>query len=61
MKPFTSIAAALFLALAAAHAWRILFAIPVTIGETSIPTWTSAVALVVTLVLSVMLWREAQR
>jgi hypothetical protein len=61
MKPFTLLAAALFLALAVAHACRMLFAIPVTIADSSIPLWPSAVALVVSLALSLMLWREARR
>ena len=60
MKPFTTIAAVLFALVAVAHAYRLVCGCEVLFGGHSIPMWVSAVALVVTGGLAVMLWREAR-
>ena len=60
-KPFTLIAAAIFLLMAVAHLYRITTGFDVTIGGTMLPQWVSWVALAVTGLLAVMLFREARR
>jgi len=60
-KPFTAIAV-LFLALIAlVHLWRLFFPFRVDIAGTALPTWVSAIGLVVAGGLSFMLWRESRR
>jgi hypothetical protein len=58
-KPFTRISAVLFLLVALAHLWRLLFHVPVTVGGTAIPFAVSIGGLIVPVILAVMLWREA--
>ena len=60
-KPFTLIAAAIFLLMAVAHLYRIAIGFDVTVGGTAIPQWVSWIALAVTGLLAVMLFREARR
>jgi TRAP-type C4-dicarboxylate transport system permease small subunit len=47
-KTYNTIAASLFLIVAAAHLLRIIFGWPVQIGGVGIPMWLSWLALVVT-------------
>ena len=61
MKPFTTIAAAIFLLIGLAHLYRVVVGFPVTIGSTSIGQEVSWIALVVTLALAIGLFREARR
>lgn len=58
MKPATALAAALLLLVAVAHALRLLFSVPVTVGSTSIPLWLSALGTLVPAALAIGLWRE---
>ena len=60
MRPFTSIAAAIFLLIALAHLYRILVGFPVVVGTFQIGQSVSWVALVVTMVLAAGLFREAR-
>ena len=61
MKPATHLASILLAAISLAHLFRILLGIQVTVADTLIPLWMSAVAFVVAGGLAIMLWREAQR
>ena len=60
-RPFTFIAAAIFLLMALAHLYRLLAPFPVTIGATELPQWVSIVALAITAGLSAILFRESRR
>lgn len=60
-RPFTLIAAIIFGLMALVHAYRIMTHFQVTVGTHEIAQGVSWVALVVTGVLSVGLFREAMR
>jgi hypothetical protein len=60
-KPFTVIAAILFLLAAVIHAYRLIRHFPVSAGHHSFPLWASGVAVVVALILSWGLFRESRR
>ncbi len=60
-RPFTMIAAAIFLLMALAHLYRLIVGFPVTVGGSALGNGISLFALVVAGGLSVMLWREARR
>ena len=60
-KPFTMIAALIFLVMALAHAYRLATHFQVTLGSHSISPTISWVAIAVTLVMSWGLYREARR
>ena len=59
-KPFTLIAAAIFLLMAVAHLYRIATGFDVTIAGTALPQWVSWIALALTGLLAVMLYRESR-
>jgi hypothetical protein len=61
MKPFTTLAAALFGLIALAHLYRLVKGFEIAVGGTAIPQWLSVVGLVIGAGMSVMLWREARR
>ena len=61
MKPFTTLAAGVFALMAAVHLYRLVRPFDVAVGGTPVPQWASIVALLVTALLAVMLWREARR
>ena len=61
MKPFTTIAAAIFMLMALVHLYRVAVGFPITVGSVEIGQPVSWVALVVTAVLAVGLFKEAQR
>ena len=61
MKPFTAMASVLFAIVALVHLLRFMQAWPVSINGMLVPVWASAVAFVLTLLLSIMLWRESRR
>jgi hypothetical protein len=61
MKPFTMLAALLFLMVAAVHAYRIYAAWAITVGPYDIPIWVSYGGVIVPLILAFMLFREAGR
>jgi hypothetical protein len=60
MKPFTTIAAVLLGIVALAHLYRVIQPFEVVIGGWSVPQWVSAVALIITGGISIMLVREAR-
>jgi hypothetical protein len=59
-RPFTWIASAIFALMALAHVYRLFTHFEIVLGSHRIPMWLSAVAAVVTAVLSWMLCREAR-
>lgn len=59
-KPFTTVAAVVFLVMAIVHVYRLIVPFAVTIGGASVPMWVSALAAVVTAGLSAMVWRESR-
>jgi hypothetical protein len=60
MKPFTMLAALVFLVVAAVHAYRVYAGWAVVIGPYSIPAWVSYGGVVVPLLLAILLLREAR-
>ena len=61
MKPFTTIAAVIFLIMGLIHAYRIAVPFPLIIGGTSVGPEVSWLAVIVTLGLTIGLFREARR
>ena len=61
MKPFTTIAAAIFALMAVVHVYRIAVGFPVTVGSVSVAPGLSWVGAVVAAVLAVGLFKEARR
>ena len=57
-KPFTIIAALLFLLIAAAHAYRAYYGLDVVVASHVIPIWASWVCAAVTAILGIMLFAE---
>lgn len=60
MKPFTTIAIAVFALMALAHAYRLATGCEVVVNGMTVPMWASVVGLVVAAGLAVMLWRESR-
>ena len=60
MKPFTTIAVAVFALVAVVHLLRILAGWQVIVAGFVIPVWWSAFGLVVAGGLALMVWREAR-
>jgi len=59
MKPFTTIAVAVFSLVALLQAIRVALGWEVIVNGIAIPLWASGIAFVVAAVLALMLWREA--
>ena len=60
MKPFTTIAVAVFAIVAIAHLVRLFTGWEVVVGGLGIPMWVSWVGLVFAGLLAVMVWRESR-
>jgi hypothetical protein len=60
-RPFTLLAAAIFAAMALVHLYRIATDFQIIVGSHTLPLSVSYLAIVVTGVLAVMLYRESQR
>jgi uncharacterized integral membrane protein len=60
-RPFTLLAAAIFAAMALVHLYRIATDFQIIVGSHTLPLSISYLAIVVTGVLAVMLYRESQR
>ena len=58
MKPFTTVAVAVFALVAIAQLLRVLLAWEVRVGGILIPPWASILACALAATLAVMLWRE---
>jgi hypothetical protein len=62
MKPFTTLAALIFIVVATAHAWRALTgSVTVIVLGYTIPMWVSWPALAISLLFAVMLLRESRQ
>ncbi len=59
MKPFTTLAALIFLVVAAAHAYRLYMGWSLMAGPYDIPSWVSYAGVAIPLVLAILLFREA--
>jgi len=60
MKPFTTLAVAVFALVALAHLCRLILGFDVVVAGTPLPQWLSLPGLIVAAGLAVMLWREAR-
>jgi hypothetical protein len=60
-RPFTMIAAVIFALMAIAHVYRLITHFQIVAGSHTLPLWLSIVAIIVTLVLALGLYREARR
>ena len=60
-RPFTTLAAAIFLLMALVHLYRLLFGLDVTVGGTHVSQTVSWLALAFTGLLAAMLYRESRR
>jgi hypothetical protein len=60
MKPFSTIAVAIFLLLSLAHLLRLFFQWEVIVNGFIVPQWISAPAFVILGALAFMLWKEAR-
>ncbi len=59
-KPFTAIAAVIFVLMALVHVFRLAFGWEITIQGSVVPMWVSALGTVIAGGLAVMLWRESR-
>lgn len=60
MKPFTKLTSLLLAILALVHLYRLVQGIEIVFGGSVVPQWASIIGLLVTSLLSVMLWRESR-
>lgn len=60
-RPFTMLAAAIFLLMALVHLYRLVVGLEVSVAGTQLPQSISWIALAVTGLLAAMLYREARR
>ena len=60
MKPFTTIAVAIFAVIAIAHLIRLFEAWEVTVVGFVIPVWWSGLGLIIAGGLALMVWRESR-
>ena len=56
--PGTMLAMILLSIVAILHLLRVVFGLPITVGETSIPQWVSVLGFLVPGAIVVLLWRE---
>jgi hypothetical protein len=61
MRPFTTLAAVIFLLVAAGHLVRLILGWAAVLNGIPIPLWVSGVGAVVPALLAVMLFREARK
>ena len=59
-RPFTLIAAIIFGIMALAHLYRLVTHFRIVLGSHPIPEWISIIAMLVTGLLAVMLYRESR-
>jgi hypothetical protein len=60
MKPFTTLAVAIFALIALAHLCRLIWGLEVVVGGAMVPLWVSLPGLIVAAGLALMLWRESR-
>ena len=61
MKPFTNLAIAIFILVAAMHLLRLVFGWEVTLDGMVVPMWVSIMGFLITGALAYFLWREAYK
>jgi hypothetical protein len=61
MKPFTTVALAVFTFVALAHLLRVVLGWEVAVNGILIPLWVSVIACGVAATMAVMLWRENRK
>jgi hypothetical protein len=61
LKPFTTVAIAVFLLVAVLQLLRVVLGWAVTVNGVLIPLWASVIACIVAATLGFMLWREAHK
>ena len=61
MKPFTTLAIAVFALIALVHLYRLIRPFEVIVDGKVLPHWVSVAGLVVAAGLALMLWRETRR
>jgi len=61
MNTFTKIASVIFGIIALLHLLRLIYHIGITAGSFQVPFWISIVGFIVTTILCVGLWKEANR
>ncbi len=59
-KPFTAIAAVIFVLMALVHVFRLAFGWEITIQGSVVPMWVSVLGAVIAGGLAFMLWRESR-
>ncbi len=60
MKPAILVAVLLFSAVALLHLWRVVFAVPLVIGDWTVPLWASIGGVVVPAGVAYALWRQGR-
>ena len=60
-KPFTTIAALIFLVMALLHAYRLATHFQVVFGSHVVPQWVSWIGVLVPAILAWGLWKESKR
>ena len=60
-KPFTTIAAVIFAAIALVHAYRLVRGFEVVVDGTALPQWVSVAGVLLAALMALMLWRESRR
>lgn len=58
MTPATRATVFLLLLIAAAHVYRLILGVQITVGGMAVPMWVSVVVIVVPVALATLLWRE---
>lgn len=61
MKPFTTLAIAIFALIALVHLYRLIRPFEVVVDGGTVPQWVSIAGLIVAGGLALMLWRESRR
>jgi len=60
MKTGSKLAIIIFVIVAAAHLYRVVFAVSVTVDGWLVPQWPSVLAVVITVFTAWMLWKESK-
>jgi predicted Co/Zn/Cd cation transporter (cation efflux family) len=61
MRPFTTLAIAVFTLIALVHLYRLIRPFEVVVDGAAVPQWASIAGLIVAAGLALMLWRESRR
>jgi protein-S-isoprenylcysteine O-methyltransferase Ste14 len=61
MRPSVKIAITIFLTIACAHLLRLLFLVPMSVGDWSVPQWISLLGVILPLLVAALLWRDDRR